>query len=59
MTCKKRPYPTNRDAIAALRRIKRKYHRAPTPAPKRPVRSYLCPECGCWHLTSLFTEGER
>ena len=56
MTCRKRPFPTNRDAIAALRHIRIRERRTREVAPKRPVRSYLCPVCGAWHLTSQFQE---
>jgi hypothetical protein len=59
-TCTKIAYNSYREAQAVInygknhrryvngRRINRKVGRKD----KRPVRSYRCPECGKWHLTS-------
>lgn len=48
--CSKRGYLSQREAIAALRWIKR-HSRASN---RRPVRAYRCDDCGCWHLTSSY-----
>ncbi len=50
MTCAKRRYRTDIAAKFALGRIS-----AAIPdedRPKRPVRTYRCPKCRGWHLTS-------
>ena len=47
--CKKRPYLSEWDAIAALRAIRRKSDGA---AGRQVRGAYFCPACRVWHLTS-------
>lgn len=47
MTCTKTAYTTEKAANDDILRIKKKSKRATIP-----FRSYLCPNCGAWHLTS-------
>ncbi|MDZ7786223.1 MAG: hypothetical protein U5L95_03820 [Candidatus Saccharibacteria bacterium] len=45
--CKnKRRFKNDTEALAAIKRIN------PTKANKKPRRSYKCPHCGGYHLTS-------
>lgn len=48
----KRPYPTKKEAQAAIRAIRRDTSRA---RQVRPTSTYRCPECGQWHLTHQHT----
>jgi len=47
MHCKKRAYRDKDEAVRVLRGLKRKLD-----GKKKPVRAYLCDDCGKWHLTS-------
>lgn len=49
--CKKTAYPTKKAANQHLRIIKQISTR-----PLIPSRSYECPKCGMWHLTSIIDE---
>jgi uncharacterized protein YlaI len=46
VTCAKKRRDSEEEAIAAAIRCSRR---------GKPLRVYLCPECGGWHLTSRVT----
>lgn len=48
LTCKKAVFLTKDEARKSLQRIRRRGKKRD----KQPIRSYECPECGYWHLTS-------
>jgi hypothetical protein len=48
MTCTKTRYPSRAKAERALENIRRRGYRITI----KPTRSYLCPLCHGWHLTS-------
>jgi transcription elongation factor Elf1 len=50
VSCSKSGFVHRSEAIGALRTIKRK---GAWRRPVRPTRTYECPRCGKWHLTSL------
>lgn len=45
--CSKKAYITRKEAKDALKKI-----RADKSTSKKPIRSYECPKCSYWHLTS-------
>ncbi len=45
--CGKGTYTSKANADRELRAIRRRDRRV-----ERPIRSYKCPDCGWWHLTS-------
>ena len=47
MECKKTKFATEAFAEAAIKEMQKTSRRD-----KKPVRSYLCPDCKTWHLTS-------
>lgn len=59
-TCAKIPYNSFREAQEVINYAKnnrryvggRRINRKVGKKDKRPVRSYRCPECGKWHITS-------
>lgn len=55
VTCKKRRYRTELDALLALSRTEaaaRRHRRHARAATRGEVRSYRCDLCKAWHLTS-------
>ena len=54
MSCSKKTFETKAEAVARANEIKQEANKGE----KIPVRSYRCPECGKFHLTSI-TKAEK
>jgi len=59
MSCTKKGYTTQRQANEVINFAKKRHSKYGRKGKKKisfhgnvPVRSYLCPECDLWHLTS-------